>query len=250
MMSGARAGLEWSDIQPYLMDTRKYRLASQVATGRGGRPIGARQRNQFLLDQWRDVIKVVDSRPAWSTADVLGFIEHVRDELERADLSANQVAVMEVVVTIAAQKGTSRPAVPVHVVQTATGIPKTTAHRTLMQLADAGHWLALAKRGDKHKANLYNLGPGLAETYAGASPPTSHAPPTSHPPTSHPQARPEEPDMTALIALTGEDAHGLHRFLSLPVDQRDRLLQLLEDEAAPASARKVERRLRVVGEAR
>lgn len=237
MFSGARAGLHWSDIQPYLTDVARYRLAAQFATGRGERPIPTRTRNEFLLKQWADVQKVVAERPAWTPGDIREFIELVREELEHADLSVNQAAVMQVVITLATQIGTSRPAVPARVVAGETGISKATAHRTLMRLTEDGYWLGLAKRGNKHRANLYNLAPALARTYRGASPPASQGPPTSHPPTSHPEAEKEPSDMTALIALTGQDAEGLHRFLGLPAEKREHLLRLMEDSETdkPAS---------------
>lgn len=244
MFSGARSGMTWADIYPYATDTHRYRLAAQIATGRGGRPIALKVRNRFLQQHWQDVCRVIAERPAWTQADVYGFIEHARDELERASLPPSQATVMDVVVTVAAQKGTSRPAVPVHVVVDATGLSKSTAHRTLMRLADDGYWLALAKRGNKHKANLYNLAPALAGTYAGASPPTSQDPPTSHPPTS--QLEEGETDMSAVIALSGAEAQGLHRFLSLTPADRERLLERLDQEQPDEVS--VRPRLRVVAE--
>lgn len=213
MMSAQQHGWEWPHVHALLTDTRRYALAAQIANGKyDTRQAGARVRRQttlrererFLRLHWDETEKITSARPPWSRDDALDFIEEVRESLEASDLPATHRAVMEVVIELAFQHGTSRPAVPVMVVCARTGLTRSTAYRVLMRLCDDGDWLTLAVRGDRYrgKANLYNLAPALARTYTGASPPASHPLPVSHLPISHP----EEADMaTATFELTKDE---------------------------------------------
>lgn len=210
MMSAHRAGHSWGDVHAILTDRKRHRLATQIATGRGGQPISPKAVAKFLDHHWRDTEKVVEARPAWERDDVLSFIEVVQENLHDADVSELDRSILQVIVDLANQHGTSRPAVPVRSVVERLGLDSELSrdvmkvYRALKRLADDGHWLALAKAGNRAtgRANLYNLAPALAATYTGATPPKSHPAPTSHPPTSHEGA---EVVPMAAIHLTDEE---------------------------------------------
>jgi hypothetical protein len=236
MLSAHRAGgWSYADIHVLLTDTTARRLAKQIGTGRGGRPISPGMVMQFLDRHWRETAKVAAERPAWNRDDVEGFIDLVRDAVDGADIPTFDRDVLEVILDLAAMHGTTRPAAPVRTVVERLGLDATRSrdcmrvHRRLARLAEDGIWIRLAKRGSRTRANLYALAPALAETYTGATPPTSQGLPTSHPPMSHPE---EGSDM-AVIELHGSEKPDLLRFLALPEAERARLLAMAGD-AAPS----------------
>lgn len=239
MMSAHRNDWSYADTHALLTDQKRRRLAKQIATGRGDRPISAGMVGKFLAKQWDETAEVVAQRPAWTSDDAIAFVEHVRDTLDRAELPEQHRAVMAVVVDLAAQHGTTRPAVPVRTVEERTGLPRSTAHRVLGRLAEDGEWLALAKAGNARtrRANLYNLAPALAGTYAGASPPRSH-PPMSHPPMSHPEETPMDGIMLsreAIVEALGEAAYAeLVKAQRQPEQTRRHLTAVQDAEVASA----------------
>ncbi len=191
MLAAHRLGITYTDLHPLLTDVKRRRLAAQLATGRGGRPIAPGQRERLLRALWDDTAKVAASSPPWTRDDACAAIQHVRDALDDADdLDPSERAVMRAVIDLAEAYGTTRVAAPVRRVAQAAGLTTPTAHRVLKRLCDGSGWLSLAKRGDRlsRRSNLYRVGPALLAggRMGGLRPPTSQAPPTSHPPTSHP----------------------------------------------------------------
>lgn len=186
MMSAQRAGEAYPTVHAFLTDTRRRRLAEQLATGRGGRPIDRVTVSKFIENHWNETSKVTSKRLPWNHDDVLNIIEEVAEALEGSELPKRERSVMEAALTLARQHETTRPALPAREIADMTGLSKSEAYRTLMALAQQGDWLSLALRATPNsgRANLYRLAPAVADTYRGASPPESQHPPMSHPPMS------------------------------------------------------------------
>lgn len=192
MMSAHRGQVPFLQVQDLLLDTKNRRLAAQLATGRGGRPITSLQRSKFLRDVWAQTREFTAKHPAWDRDAALAAIEHVRDHWHGTkSLPPRHQAVLNVVLDLATAYGTTRPTVPVREVEKRTGIPFQTVSRILGKIAKEGTWLKLAKRGNHrtHRASLYILAPDLLRDFTdnvwGASPPESHPQPMSQPPMSH-----------------------------------------------------------------
>ena len=210
MLSAHRAGVTYDEVYTLLTDTSSRRLAKQIATGRGGRQIGLSQRRRFIRDLWDQTATLAAERPAWSREDALAAIEFVRENWRTTDeLPDRHRAVLNVVLDLATEYGTTRPAVPSRIVSERTGIPLATANRILRRLAKDGRWLRLVMQGNRHtkRASLYMLAPELLQEFTeniwGASPPMYHPPPTSHPPTSHSGT---EVQMSITVAANSPDA--------------------------------------------
>lgn len=208
MFSAHHHGQSWPAIQAELTNIKRNRLAEQIATGRRGVKMSPKVVSDFLSKLWTQTTEEVAARPAWTADDVLEFIEYVREVLENSDVPDRDRAVMDVVLDLAGQHRTAKVAAPVHVVAEKTGLTRMTAHRALMGLCDTGDWLALARRGNKNRSNLYRVAPALRGTYTGALRPTSQDQPTSHQPTSHPddvagvlEVPVTEAESNALVAL-------------------------------------------------
>jgi len=196
MFSAQRAGWTWSEVHALLTDTGRRRLAKQLSTGRGDRPIGLGAITKFLQKHWDEISATALAAPAWDRTDALHFLDLVQDELDTADLPALDRQLLQLVLDLGRRHGTTRPAVPVRVVQEHLGISRSGAHRALMRLSAQGHWLDLAKRGDRTRANLYRVAPALRVT------PTATTPP-------HTAAEQKGPDMTgsSLTFHLDEDDH-------------------------------------------
>lgn len=212
MMHAHRKGIDYPEIHRILADPSRFRLAAQIAHGRNGGTTSKPQVARFLSEQWASTAKEVAKRPAWSRDDALDFIEHVSEALDASEVPSKDRAVIEAVLTLARQHGTSRVAAPVLQVAAMAGLSKSDAHRVLMRICEAGDWLSLAQHGNHrtHRANLYNLSPPLAATYGGLSAPMSQAPPMSHPPTSQPS--PEE-HVQITITISSEELADWRAFL-------------------------------------
>lgn len=221
MLSAHRAGWSWGEVHALLTDVRNRRLARQISTGHGGRTIAPKMREAFLERHWAETEEVAQRRPAWNRDDVLDFIEEVRQVLAGSDVAERDRQLVNVAIDLAAQYGTTRPALSVSAVATRLGLDpdlsrdRMRVHRALSRLAAEGTWLSLAKRGNRAtgRANLYNLAPPLAATYTGATPPMSQPLPMSHAPMSHNRARAEGDDMlaTTTIELTTEEYEAVLR---------------------------------------
>lgn len=213
MLSAHRAGVRYSQIQELLTDTRDRQLAVQLATGRGGRQIPSAQRYRLLRKLWDETGEVAATRPPWNREAVLAAIEHVRDHWAGTEsLPKRHQAILNVVLDLATEKGTTRPTVPVREVEKRTGIPYQTVSRILGKIAVEGTWLRLAKRGNHRtgRASLYTLAPALLRDFDdnvwGALPPESHPQPMSHPPMSH-----ESEPMSMSITVTAPSAEDLRK---------------------------------------
>jgi hypothetical protein len=192
MMSAHRGGVPYTEVRDLLCDITNRRLAAQLATGRGGRQITITQRSRFLHKLWVQTGDVVAKRPAWDRDAALAAIEHVRDNWSGTDtLPDRHRVILNVVLDLATEYGTTRPTVPVREVERRTGIPFQSVSRILGKIATEGTWLRLAKRGNHRtgRASLYTLAPDLLRDFTenvwGASPPESHPLPMSQLPTSH-----------------------------------------------------------------
>lgn len=255
MLSAHRCGVPESQVFALLTDTEGRRLAAQIATGRGGRKMTTRQRSKFLRDLWEQTRQVAASRPAWSRDDALAAIEYVRDNWTGTEaLPAKHRQVLDVVLDLATEYGTTRPVVPVREVTARTGIPRSTVSRILRELADDGEWLRLVKRGNHHtrRASLYTLAPDLLHAFTvnlwGASPPKSHGLPMSHPPMSHsgdtsPEEFTVESAADEIVNLQGSPK-ALAEFIIALAERDPALVRQATDLAEERS----HRRLRVVGE--
>lgn len=217
MLSAHRAGVPFHQVQNLLTDTRDRRLADQLATGRGGREISPRQRSQLLHDLWEQTSQVAATRPAWDRDAALAAIEHVRHHWSETEaLPDRHQAVLNVVLDLATEYGTTRPTVPVREVERRTGIPFQSVSRILRGISAEGTWLRLVKRGNyrTRRASLYTLAPDLIRDFTdnvwGASPPESHPQPKSHPPMSH-----QGEAMTMSITVTAGNADDLRKALEV-----------------------------------
>jgi hypothetical protein len=199
MMVAQRAGWNYQDLYPYLTDTKGRKLAAQVATGQGGRPIPAVQRAKFLHRHWDETQRVVDGHPTWTPDDRASVRALVRQSVDESDdLSAQERVVMAAVLDLADYHDTTKVAAPARVVAAAAGLTVPTAYRVLKDLWQRGEWLVLAQRGNHAedprgcRANVYGLSPRVLETYSPALPPMSHPVPMSHVPMSH--VEPTQPE--------------------------------------------------------
>ena len=242
MLSAHRGQVPFQQVQDLLSDTKGRRLAAQIATGRGGRQIARAQRSRFLRDLWAQTGEVASRRPAWNRDTALAAIEHVRDHWAGTEsLPKRHQAILNVVLDLATEKGTTRPTVPVREVEKRTGIPYQTVSRILGKIAVEGTWLRLAKRGNHRtgRASLYTLAPDLLRDFDdnvwGASPPESHPQPMSHPPMSH-ESEPMSMSITvtalsaedlrkAIQAFTNPDPKEIQRLFSEPQFPRLRLVE-------------------------
>ena len=231
MLSAHRGQVPFHQVQDLLSDTKGRRLAAQLATGRGGRQMTAAQRSKFLRDLWAQTGAVAAQRPAWDRDAALAAIEHVRDHWTSTEsLPERHRAILNVVLDLASEKGTTRPTVPVREVEKRTGIPYQTVSRILSKIAAEGTWLRLAKRGNHRtsRASLYTLAPDLLRDFTdnvwGASPPESHPVPMSQPPMSHGG----EP-MSMSITVTASNAEDLRRAIQALTNAAPEDAQLLLD---------------------
>lgn len=213
MLSAHRAEYPWHLMHTLLMDTQARKLAHQLATGRGGRTISPRQRTALLKRLWDDTAKVAQQRPAWDRDKALEAIEFVRDNWHLTEpLPMKWRQVLDVVLDLATQYGTTRPVVPSRVLAERTGLPLSTANHVLKQIARDGEWLRLAKKGNRHtgRASLYVIAPALLNVW-GASPPMSNAQPMSNPPMSNVA----EAEMSMSITVSGNSQEALRQALEL-----------------------------------
>lgn len=213
MMSAHRGGVPYTQVQDLLCDITNRRLAAQLATGRGGRQMTITQRSRFLHKLWVQTGDVVAKRPAWDRDDALAAIEHVRDNWSGTDtLPDRHRAILNVVLDLATEYGTTRPTVPVREVERRTGIPFQSVSRILGKITTEGTWLRLAKRGNHRtgRASLYTLAPDLLRDFTenvwGASPPESHPLPVSQLPVSH-----GDESMSMSITVTAANAEDLRK---------------------------------------
>jgi hypothetical protein len=216
MLSAHRHSIRYDKIHGLLTDDDRV-LATQIAIGYGNRRMTASQVNAFLSKVWSQTAKVAAERPAWSRDDALSAIEFVRDNWQGTKaLPARKRAVMDVVLDLATEHGTTRPTVPARVVADRTGIPFQTVSRLLRQLANDGEWLGLAQQGNHRtrRASLYNLAPALTRAFNenvwGASPPESHPVSTSHPSMSH-----GVESMSMSITVAASSAEDLRRAIQV-----------------------------------
>lgn len=205
MFSAYRAGWTWPEVHSLLTDTGRRRLAKQLATGRGDRPIAPGAVTKFLDKHWDEISATADAAPAWDRTQALQFLDLVQDKLAEAELRPLDRRVLLVVLELARHHGTTRPAVPVREVQDRLGLSRTGAHRALMRLCAQGEWLDLAKRGDRTRANLYRVAPALriTPTVAARSIP---AEPKAKPDVSRSSLtiRLDEDDHAAVLALLAQ----------------------------------------------
>ena len=187
MLSAHRQGLPYHHIQELLTDPNR-RLSVQISTGYGGRSINVNQVSRFLKTQWTQTQKVAAEHTAWGEEGARQALEFIRDNwLGMESLSKRKQDILNTVLDLATEYGTTRPVVPVRVVQDRTGIPFQTVSRLLRELANNGEWISLAQQGNHRtgRASLYNIAPPLVryfnENIWGASPPVSHDQSMSHP---------------------------------------------------------------------
>jgi hypothetical protein len=118
MLSAHRGGVPYSQVHDLLCAIAKRRLAVQLATGRGGRKTALRQRSQLLRDLWAQTGEVAATRPHWDRNTALAAIEHVRDRWSATEaLPKRHQAVLNAVLDLATEYGTTRPTVPVREVE-------------------------------------------------------------------------------------------------------------------------------------
>lgn len=205
MLSAHRNDVPFPDVHALLTDASRHKLAAQIVTGKGGRPIPRAQRDKFLREHWESTAELVAATPAWTPGVAAEFVEFVRDQYDgAATLTGDHRAVMGVVIDLAEAYGTTRPAVPVRTVAERTGLSRNRSHRILLALCAVGEWLALAQRGNYRgrRANLYRLAPGLWDIHGGLQ----HLSPTTH--MSHPYVPPEDGaamPSTLTLTLSPED---------------------------------------------
>jgi hypothetical protein len=205
MLSAYRAGWSWSEVHQLLTDTSRRRLAKQLQTGRGDRPISAGKVNESLIRWWDDITTYADSAPVWDRERALAFIEEVQEALDASVVPDLDRQVLGVVLDLARRHGTTRPAVPARDVAERLGITLYRSHTTLKRLCEVGDWIDLAQRGDQKRANLYRLAPALRA----AAPQPS---------------KPEKPEHE-----NGTDMTGATVTITLNDDDRDALLAFLAD---------------------
>lgn len=208
MLSAYRAGWTWPDVHHLLTDTSRRRLAKQLHTGRGDRPIPAGKVNESLRRWWDDVSSLADAEPAWDRAHALTFVREVRESLDASDVPALDRQVLTIVLDLATEYGTTRVAVPSRTVAERLGISRMRAHRALVRLCETGAWLDLAQRGDQKRANLYRLAPALRTA---SQPIPAHLPDVANPETNGSnvtgaflQTPLSEDDHAAVLALLAE----------------------------------------------
>jgi hypothetical protein len=178
MCSARRLHWQYADLYPLLVDTRRYELARQFGTGRGGRKMPTTNRNRLLQQLWEKADEVVAKTPPMGLDDAKAAIDYIRKELQAArDLSAQDRGVVGAVLDLAEKNHTIRPAAPARKVSEATGISRATAHRALTRLSADGTWLSLAKRGTRNrfdrdsgeiipgKSSLYRIAPALVREH-------------------------------------------------------------------------------------
>lgn len=249
MLSAHRTGMDWRYLRSLLTDTDKRRLARQIVAGFGGRQVSPAQRNAFLQKHWDSTAKVAASRPAWDRDYALAFVEFARETfgLDESKMHPKKRSVITVVMDLAVELGTTRPAVPSRTVADRTGLPLPTANEWLVKARNDGDWITLAKRGNARtgRATLYNVAPRLHEsfiqTYGGAKAPMSACPPMSDPSMSVFQPDQEAP-MDQTVSLTAAS----------PAALAELLRRLYADDPATAEqvvseAQAADRKLRVVG---
>ncbi len=200
MCSMHHAQWSYANAHNVLTDQAKYRFALQLATNERGRQSSTPIINKEIRKHWDATAKVVATRPAWSKEKAVEAVDHATATFHTsADLPATQHLVMSHILDLAAEYGTTKVTIPVRVIAERAGISRSTAHRTIKELADAGEWLSLVRRGNyrTRKANVYRIAPKLLNIW-GVTPPKSHAylSPTSLSPT------PEGVEMSNAITLT------------------------------------------------
>lgn len=205
MLAAHRQEIGWPTMQAALTNVERYKLAQQIAYGRNGKLMSPTQVQKILYKAWEETGAVVAKGPARTRDDALNIIEEVRVALDASVLPDDHRRVMEAAITIAGQKGTTRPTLPVRAVADLAKLSKSKAGRILGWLSDDGDWLRIAQRGNYKtgRASTYNLAPRIAATYAGATPPESRGLPKSHPPKSHFPA--VGPDGEQVLQLTAEE---------------------------------------------
>ena len=223
MCSMHHAKWSYANAHNVLTDTTKYRFAKQIATSDKQRTITSNAINKTIRKHWDETTIVVASRPAWSKDEAIEAVEHVTEQFHQsADLPSVQHLVMSHILDLAAEKQTTKVTVPVRVIAERADISRSTAHRTIKELVEAGEWLSLVRRGNyrTRKANVYRIAPKLLNIW-GVTPPKSHAylSPTNLSPTD------EGVEMSNAITLTvtARDIPHLLEVLSaqgIPVDSK------------------------------
>lgn len=141
-----------------------------VRVGRGDQPRSPKDVQRQLATAWESAAKYVVASPAWTRDDVLAVVQELRDVLADSvhQLPDAEAAVLLYALDFAAEKGTSRPALPRRAVAAACkprGVGERAARNAQRRLADAGV-LRLAVRGragvgsatqTSGKASLYRL---------------------------------------------------------------------------------------------
>lgn len=101
MLSACRAGWAWADVHSLLTDTSRRRLAAQIATGRGDRPLSKATLNALLLRWWDEATAYAAQHPAWSRDDALAFLDTVQESLDGSAVPDLDRQVLQVVLDLA-----------------------------------------------------------------------------------------------------------------------------------------------------
>jgi DNA-binding MarR family transcriptional regulator len=177
MCSMHRAEWPYANAHNVLADTTTYRFAQQLATSDKGRTVTQATTNKTIRQHWNDTHKVVANRPAWSKDEAIEIVDAVTTAFyATADLPATHHLVMSHILDLAAEKQTTKVTVPTREIATRAALSRSTAHRTITELANAGEWIALVRRGNykTRKANVYRIAPHIVNLW-GVTPPKSHA---------------------------------------------------------------------------
>lgn len=170
-MSAMQGGYGFPDWCATVLEPRS-RLGAQVRVrvGRGDKPRTPEDVHRQLATAWDSAAARVAESPAWTRDDVLAVVQELRDELADSahQLTDAEAAVMLHALDVAAERGTTRPALPRHAVVTAcgaVGIGERATRTALQRLLDGGALhLAVKGRpgvgsasGTSGRANLYRL---------------------------------------------------------------------------------------------
>jgi hypothetical protein len=169
-MSAMQHGYGFPDWCATVLEPRS-RLGAQVRVrvGRGDKPRSTEDVHRQLASAWDSAAKRVAESPAWSRDDVLAVVQELQDvladEMHRA--TDAEAAVLAHALEVAAEKGTTRPALPRHAVVTAAaraGIGERAARTALQRLVDADVLRlvlrgrpGIGKGGTSGRAGLYQL---------------------------------------------------------------------------------------------
>lgn len=170
-MSAMQGGYGFPDWCATVLEPRS-RLGAQasVRVGRGDKPRSTEDVHRQLASAWDSAAARVAESPAWTRDDVLATVQQLRDVLADSahQLTEAEAAVMLHALDVAAERGTTRPALPRHALVAAcrlSGIGERATRTALQRLLDGGA-LHLAVRGrpgvrsasgTSGRANLYRL---------------------------------------------------------------------------------------------